>query len=814
MGHLFFRGRAEGANSTYTFPPVCRAETDRMRNLLPDYLIASSLIAVWATVPAGCAGVTETESAVRIQRTAHGVAHIEAPDFESLAYGVAYAHAADNICQTANHLVTIRGERSRWFGPDESSLLGLQLLPNEQIDVFVLSHMDDAALSDAYQSLSTDAQALARGYVAGFNRYLVDNQGNLPAPCAGQSWIRSMTLADYLRMQELMLTQLGVALMADAVVAARPPAPGEPQTKIAATAEAVAALERYQSHHHRLGSNGWAFGADVTTNGRGVLLGNPHFPWEGVNRFWQMHLTIPKKLDVMGAAIGHFPLVQIGFNRDVAWTHTVSASVRFTIHELELVPGDPTQYMLDGRRTAMTPHTVRYRVRNGEGELATRERTVWTTQFGPVIEIDDAGLGWGTSHAYALKDANARNLRAFDIWLGLNRAEDVGDMRTALGFLGVPWVNTMAADRNGDALYADVSIVPDVENLDDCAPSPQAASLFSAAGLLVLDGSRSDCDWHRDPESPVPGLLPVERMPVVVRRDWVQNSNDSYWLSNPAIEWREYSPLVGPTGVEQGLRTRTGIHQIEDRLAARDGIAAHNTVGIPEVQAMLFSNHNHAAHIVLDDLITACERTDGEAVSAACDVLAGWDRTNNLDARGAHLFREWWRLAEQLDNLWRIPFDPANPVTTPRGLNMDDPELRSNFLALLEEAATTVQAAGYELDSALEEVQVASGSESIGLHGGPDFEGLLNMVDADVDTLPPGGYRVDFGTSYVQSVTFDDHGPVAEALLTYGQSSLPDSPWAFDQLPLYAQKEWQKLPFHPDDVARARVGSVVILTPD
>src|SRR6185369_13782747 len=43
---------------------------------------------------------------VRIQRTAHGVAHVEAPDYESLAYGVAYAHAQDNVCQTADHLLT------------------------------------------------------------------------------------------------------------------------------------------------------------------------------------------------------------------------------------------------------------------------------------------------------------------------------------------------------------------------------------------------------------------------------------------------------------------------------------------------------------------------------------------------------------------------------------------------------------------------------------------------------------------------------------------------------------------------------------
>jgi len=50
-------------------------------------------------------------STVQISRTANGVAHIVAGDPETLAYGVAYAHAQDNVCQTAEALVTTRAER-------------------------------------------------------------------------------------------------------------------------------------------------------------------------------------------------------------------------------------------------------------------------------------------------------------------------------------------------------------------------------------------------------------------------------------------------------------------------------------------------------------------------------------------------------------------------------------------------------------------------------------------------------------------------------------------------------------------------------
>ena len=53
----------------------------------------------------------------------------------------------------------------------------------------------------------------------------------------------------------------------------------------------------------------------MTANGSGMLLGNPHFPWSGPNRFYEMHLTIPGQMDVMGVGIGTYPMVSIGFNK-------------------------------------------------------------------------------------------------------------------------------------------------------------------------------------------------------------------------------------------------------------------------------------------------------------------------------------------------------------------------------------------------------------------------------------------------------------------------------------------------------------------
>jgi len=66
-----------------------------------------------------------------------------------------------------------------------------------------------------------------------------------------------------------------------------------------------------------------------------------------------MQLTIPGKIDVAGAAIINEPYVGIGFNKDVAWTHTVDTAAHMTLFKLTLDPSDPTAYLFDGKREAM-----------------------------------------------------------------------------------------------------------------------------------------------------------------------------------------------------------------------------------------------------------------------------------------------------------------------------------------------------------------------------------------------------------------------------------------------------------------------------
>ena len=96
------------------------------------------------------------------------------------------------------------------------------------------------------------------------------------------------------------------------------------------------------------------------------------------------------------------------------------------------------------------------------------------------------------------------------------------------------------------------------------------------------------------------------------------------------------------------------------------------------------------------------------------------------------------------------------------------------------------------------------GNEAIPIHGGPGGAGVLNMQES---LAIPAGLTPRHGTSYIQIVGFDDKGPVADAILSYSQSSNPASPHFADQTRAYAAKQWQRLPFHPDEISAAAIGN-------
>src|SRR5689334_12957868 len=140
-----------------------------------------SLIAIngSATSPATAAGPTYTAT---ITRTEHGIPHISAEDWGSLGYGSGYAAAQTSTCALADVVLTGRGERSKYLGPDEKFDDGVAINgTNFQIDALVADlhnrKVVEGILADPKAGPSDTAKKMVAGYAAGVNKYLVDSGG-------------------------------------------------------------------------------------------------------------------------------------------------------------------------------------------------------------------------------------------------------------------------------------------------------------------------------------------------------------------------------------------------------------------------------------------------------------------------------------------------------------------------------------------------------------------------------------------------------------------------------------------------------------
>ena len=273
----------------------------------------------------------------------------------------------------------MNGERARYFGPDaiggpdfESGSIDAS---NLHSDYFFKLLNSPQLVNTAWSQQKPEVQALMKGYAAGFNRFLADTgAARLPVACRNAAWVRKITERDIIRFMRRFTVETGSLYFMNALVAAKPPGEGgEGASRIDAAAhesERQGGLldpRSWRDRRYQLGSNGVALGKDATENGRGLLLGNPHYPWYGSLRFYQLHLTIPGKMDVMGATLGGFPAVAIGFNRSFAWTHTVNTSQHFTLYALQLDSADPTKYLVDGKPRTMTKRTVSVDVLGKDG---------------------------------------------------------------------------------------------------------------------------------------------------------------------------------------------------------------------------------------------------------------------------------------------------------------------------------------------------------------------------------------------------------------------------------------------------------------
>ena len=494
------------------------------------------------------------------------------------------------------------------------------------------------------------------------------------------------------------------------------------------------------------GSNSYAIAPAKSESGNAMLVANPHLPWNDLYMFFEAHLNAPD-FDVYGVTLVGMPVLNIAFNKNLGWTHTVNtidASDRYVL----TLEGDG--YILDGEVRSFDEKSVVIKVLQDDSSIVDKEIKLKYSQHGPIIfEHGDK--------AYALRIAGLDNDSYFYQYHKMGKSDNFDEFEDALKMMQIPMFNVVYADKAGNIMYLFNGNVPERSEGDWKFWNDK------------VDGTRSDLIWHSYHDY---GDLPKLFNPET---GFVQNANDAPWTATYPLmlNSEDYPAYMSPKPEElpASFRAQRAINLIKD----------DDSISFEELVDYKLDTGMEVAERFLDDLLAAVEQYPDPVAVEAAAVLRNWDGETNTDSKGAVLFARW---IDKLGNdMYTVPWSIENPVTTPDGLK--DPE---KAVAILVEAAD-------EIDIAYGSMDVAWGNVNRFRVGKIEFPGNGGNHDYGVFRTmyfkAPKERNINYafhGDTYVAVVEFGDNVR-AKVLLSYGNSTQTGNRFMGDQLEMLSENQ-------------------------
>ena len=441
-------------------------------SLLSSCLRRWSVAQALLLAPGALSAQDELWNRVEVRRTAYGVPHIRAEDFEAAAYALAWVQLEDYGPRVAMGLLQARGEMGKWFGRDS-------------MESDFLTQRDYRTAVEKYTTLDAATRDVYEGFAAGVNRYVEEHPEEFPAGFAPRFTGYDVAARD------VGGASLAAARRFLARVTATPRRP--PDTPQPGERDPI-----------EEGSNAWALAPSRTKSRRAILVRNPHLSWTA--GYYEAHVTIPGALDFYGdfRIGGPFGVIG-GFNKDLGWATTNNAPDLDEIYALDVDPNGVDRYLFEGTSLPLDHELITVAFRNGDG-LSTETREFWSTPLGPVIHRADGKI-------FVLRAAGEGDVRGGEQFLRMMRASSLAEWKEAMRMRARVTSNFTYADRAGNIFYVWNASIPAL---------PHA----SGGDTSAVPAHRTSEVWTR--------YVPFDSLPQLLnpRGGYVRNENDPPYHTN------------------------------------------------------------------------------------------------------------------------------------------------------------------------------------------------------------------------------------------------------------------------------------------
>ena len=641
---------------------------------------------------------------VIIYRDTWGVPHIFGDKDEDTAYGLGYAHAEDDFATIQDILIAARGNLAKYYGRSVAA--------NDYM--VKLLKIWDTVEKNYENGLSDDVIKISEAYADGINHYASlypDKAFKGVFPVKGKDIV-----AGFIHRMPLMFGLDGT--LAKLATNKYPIKNEDPSTS-----------ESDILNQRMLGSNVIAVSPSRSDDKFTRILINSHQPWSGPVAWYEAHLNSNEGWNMVGGLFPGSPVVLVGHNENIGWSHTVNKPDLIDVYELTLNPENSNQYYFDGRYENFEISEASIKVKIWGPIKWTFKRKVLRSKHGPVIKNEHG--------SFAIRYSGHDEFRYLEQWFRMNKSQNFDDFENALKLMAIPMFNTIYADKEGNIFYIYNALFPKRSDGYIWEGDP-------------LKGDTSENLWK--------DYLPYKYLPKILnpKSGFLQNCNSSPFLATTGNDNPDQSLYNNNLGIERFQTNRA--------LRAHEVYGEDLSIDRSEFYNYKYDTKYSEKSVLVTNLkrFLAEAKTKDKNANQAINILSKWNYETDSLAVGVH-----------------YALDAIKPVYNPDDYYYD-------YELIMQRLKTSVNKTKDhfgKLDIKWGDIQrLKRGNKNLALSGGPD---ILRAIYTKGDK---GQRKAVAGDCYFQIVEWSPKGEVSsQSIHQYGSATLDsNSPYYNDQSQLFS----------------------------